>query len=381
MISPDPAPRLVPYARTAVDGPTAERGNESFTLRPVTGSVEAGTLEYDFDGVLIGTAEYPQGPTGVTAIGLPGPARTAVDRHGVLAGVTELPFSEGICLAGGSTLGLAAGTGVAEELRRRSADGSAGGAARSGGAGARAVASSPSSPARPSVNIAVLDDFGARDNAVHPDVDLGQAALRAAQPGRARYGRVGAGTSACVGKLNPGRAEFAGQGVAFREVGPVKFLVVAVLNSLGVILDRQGRVVRGNYAATGGRRHPVADYAQALFNGTLSTLSERPGADPVPSAALGNGSAANGALTVVITNARLSDRELAQFGRQVHASMARAIQPFHTDSDGDVLFAVTTDAISVPRSPSGRGTGASLPTALAAVASEAVWDAVLRSVL
>lgn len=34
--------------------------------------------------------------------------------------------------------------------------------------------------------------------------------------------------------------------------------------------------------------------------------------------------------TILITNQKLTQQELTQLGRQVHASMARAIQPFHT---------------------------------------------------
>src|SRR2546421_2375538 len=47
---------------------------------------------------------------------------------------------------------------------------------------------------------------------------------------------------------------------------------------------------------------------------------------------------------VIATDAKLSRFELTQWGRQVHTSMARAIHPFHTARDGDVLFAVTTAA-------------------------------------
>ena len=43
-------------------------------------------------------------------------------------------------------------------------------------------------------------------------------------------------------------------------------------------------------------------------------------------------------LTLVAVNASIL--QLDQLGRQVHTSMARAIQPFHTEFDGDVLWAV-----------------------------------------
>jgi hypothetical protein len=56
---------------------------------------------------------------------------------------------------------------------------------------------------------------------------------------------------------------------------------------------------------------------------------------------------------------------------QVHMSMGRAIQPFPTANDGDVLFAVTTAEIENPDLH---------PTDLGVVASETMWSAILRSV-
>jgi L-aminopeptidase/D-esterase-like protein len=71
---------------------------------------------------------------------------------------------------------------------------------------------------------------------------------------------------------------------------------------------------------------------------------------------------------VLVTNARLTDRELRQLGRQVHSSMHRGIQPFHTENDGDVLFALTTDEVDLDGLK---------PTGLGAIASEVAWDAIL----
>ena len=51
--------------------------------------------------------------------------------------------------------------------------------------------------------------------------------------------------------------------------------------------------------------------------------------------------------------------------------MARAIQPFATVGDGDVLYAATTGEVDNPRLS---------PAALTLVASELAWDAVLSSV-
>jgi len=74
----------------------------------------------------------------------------------------------------------------------------------------------------------------------------------------------------------------------------------------------------------------------------------------------------NTTLTLVVTNLKLSAEELTQVARQVHASMARAIQPFATMDDGDVLFAMTTDEVE--------GMGI---TSLGMIASEVAWDAIL----
>ena len=76
-------------------------------------------------------------------------------------------------------------------------------------------------------------------------------------------------------------------------------------------------------------------------------------------------------LTVVVTNQQLTARSLRSLGRQVHASMARAIQPFHTLFDGDVLYAVSTgqvEAVSLD------------DVGLGIVASELAWDAILSAV-
>jgi L-aminopeptidase/D-esterase-like protein len=51
--------------------------------------------------------------------------------------------------------------------------------------------------------------------------------------------------------------------------------------------------------------------------------------------------------------------------------MARAIQPFHTEKDGDVLYAVTTGEIESPRLEFEE---------LASYAAELAWDAVLSAV-
>ncbi|WP_017601864.1 P1 family peptidase [Nocardiopsis lucentensis] len=338
--SPEPppeAPRL-----TGVPTWGDRPGNADLSPTPGPGRPH-GHVDYDFPGVEVGVATYPEGPTGTTVVHVPAGARMAIDARGGAIGLSSgfEYLAHAVCLTGGSVYGLGAGSGVAAELLTRAGN-------RTSMENLRLVST------------AVIYDFSARDNSVVPDARLGREAVRAAGHGSVPVGRVGAGASASAGKVDWSRCEFAGQGAAFRRAGDVRVLVVTVVNPLGVIVDRDGTVVRGNYdTATGTRRHLDSDYATALD------------AAAVPRAEHGNTT-----LTVVVTNAALDDRELDHFARQVHGSMHRAIVPFHTEHDGDTLFALTTDEIDL-----GRGAD-DVPRSVAvgAIAAEAAWDAVLGSV-
>lgn len=330
--------RLAPFVPSDQRRPKGDRD-----LSPTHGT-DRGQVEYDFPGVLIGTAEYAEGPTGVTVLSIPKGARTYTDLRGGAPGVSGLyNFNHAICLAGGSVYGLAAVAGVSEALFDR-------------------VEHRSEFDDLQLVSGAIIYDFSVRENSLYPDTALGKAALEAAREGVAEVGRVGGGASATAGKIDPSRVEFTGQGVAFRQVGDMRVLVITVLNPYGVIIDREGRIVRGNYDLTlGERRHPSVDYEAAI--GEASLLPPSSG---------------NTTLTAVVTNVQLSDLELRQFGLQVHSSMHRGIQPFHTPFDGDTLFALTTDELALPadpRTPHGRLSLTS--AAVAALASEAAWDAIL----
>lgn len=304
--------------------------NDDLPLVPQA-SPGRGTVPFDLPGVFVGTAEYAEGPTGATVIHVPAGARTAVDARGGAVGLSGgYQFHHAIVLAGGSVYGLGAAAGVSTELLHRAEN-------------------RTRWDALAHVSGAVIYDFSTRDTAIAPDAALGRAALNNAVAGEFPVGRCGAGRSASVGKIDFNRAEFAGQGAAFGTFGEAKVLVATVVNAIGVIVDRTGRVVRGNYdQETGERRHPSVDYASPVAVRTL------PG---------------NTTLTVLVTNVKLTDFSLRQLATQVHSSMHRGIQPFHTELDGDTLFALTTDEVDL----------AGTATGLGALASEVAWDAVLSS--
>src|SRR5262249_44568965 len=134
--------------------------------------------------------------------------------------------------------------------------------------------------------------------------------------------------------------------------GEVRVAAFAVVNAVGCLVDRRGAAVRGHIDPKSGRRHRVGE-----------VVSIRRDAAPEPEVPPGNTT-----LTVIVTNQKMEIRELNQMARQVHSSMARAIDPFHTMYDGDVLYAVTTNEID--------------PAPLkynevSYIASELAWDAVL----
>ena len=311
--------------------------NDLADLTPRT-DVVGPQLEFDLPGVEIGCAEYDEGPTGCTVFHFPEGAAMQVDVRGGSPGTLGAAYEwvDAICLSGGSLYGLEAATGVAAEIFAR----------RGYGTGWMDI---------PLVAGAIVFDYGSRDNGIYPDKDLGRAALRAARPGVFPLGARGAGRAVSVGKtFDFVGVESSGQGAAFRQLGRTRVGVFTVVNAVGAVVDRDGVVVRGHLDEATGARHALVPRIEERLTAGLPDQSP-PG---------------NTTLTVVVTNQQLDSRLLRTLGRQVHASMARAIQPFHALVDGDVLFAVTTNEVEEEFGS----------IELGVVASELAWDAVLAAV-
>jgi len=315
--------------------PPVPTSNDDSNLTPACPAADR-ILRVEFPGLAVGYAEYEEGPTGCTVFLFDRGWPTAIDKRGGLVGtVGDYEWCHALCFAGGSLLGLEAAAGVTAELWSRK---------------------DHSTDHIPLVNGAIIWDYGPRQNTIYPDKALGRAAVRTAQEGSLPIGTRGAGRSATVGKAAWQRGyagEPAGQGAAYREFSGVKILVVTVLNAVGALVDRQGNLVRGNLNRSTGERKRTIDI---LAPGERGDTSVRP--------------TQNTTLTLLLTDAKLSTRDLTQLGRQVHSSMARAIEPFHSLTDGDTLYAVTANRVetTVPADT------------LALVASEIAWDAVLSVV-
>lgn len=320
-----------------MSGSSRRLTNDTADLVPRT-DFDGPVLQLDFPGLEIGVAEYEEGPTGCTVFHFPRGASCVADVRGGSPGtIGDFDWVRAICFAGGSLYGLEAAVGATAELFAR---------------GGYSIEWTEIVP----VSGAIIFDYRLRENAIYPDKELGRAAVRAARPGVFPLGARGAGRSATVGKTFAlERGEPGGQGGAFRQVGPTKLAVFTVVNAVGAIVDRDGTVVRGHFDPDSRTRIPL-----------VAGIEREVAAGRAPPPAPGNTT-----LTLVATNQRLERRSLEQLGRQVHASLSRAIHPFHALTDGDVLYAATTNEIE---------NGLLDGLTLGVLASELAWDAVLAGV-
>ena len=292
-------------------------------------SFDGPALSFDFPAVKIGVAEYEEGPTGTTVLYFQKRVLAAIDVRGgapgtfnsdALHNVHDEAFVNAIVLSGGSAYGLSAAAGVANALKETTPD----------PGNWRNVAV---------VAGAIIFDLGDRRyNAVTPDELLGRAALRTARTGWFPLGARGAGSFAMQGGYL-GDRQHSGQGAALRQIGNTKVLVVTVVNALGSITDRSGRLLRCS-SPLNGQCEPIA----VRLAERLRTAGEKLSDIKLPT----DGPTANTTITVVVTNQILPFSALQRLAIQVHNSMARAIQPFGTRVDGDTLFAITTAEVKNP---------------------------------
>ncbi|HVA89736.1 MAG TPA: P1 family peptidase [Chloroflexota bacterium] len=239
------------------------------------------------------------------AVGGGAPATRETDLLAPTASIQEI---HGLLLTGGSAFGLDAASGVMRYLAERNL-----------GFDAR-VARVPIVPA------AALFDLDLGSSTTRPDAAAGYAACLAASGEEAREGTIGAGTGAVVGRLFGGRngRTKGGLGLAAAPEGaPTRIGVIAAVNAVGDVVDRDGAVIAG--AREG-----------AAFVGSAERL--RVGGVPRPAPS----ERSNTTLVAVATSARMDKLALTRLARQAHDGLALAISPIHTAFDGDAVFALST---------------------------------------
>jgi L-aminopeptidase/D-esterase-like protein len=306
----------------------------------------------DVAGIKVGHFTDSRRPTGCTVILCEEGAVGAVDVRGAAPGTRETELLNpintvqqvhAVVLSGGSAFGLDTATGVMRYLEERGI-----------GFDTR-VARVPIVPA------AILFDLAVGDPKIRPDAEAGYKACKAAATGAPAEGNVGAGAGATVGKLfGMDRAMKGGVGAASIKLptgkdGKSSLTVGAIVavNAVGDVIDPSGgKIIAGARSKDG---KALLGSMNAILSGEALPLS------------LGGQATTIG---VVATDAQLDKAQATKIAQMAHDGLARAINPVHTASDGDTIFALATGKSS--RRPN--------LTLIGALAAEAMAQAVVRAV-
>lgn len=298
----------------------------------------------DVAGLAVGHFTDPRRPTGCTVVLCEAGAVAGVDVRGAAPGTRETDLLapdnlvdsvHAVLLTGGSAFGLDAAGGVMQWLDERGIGLAVG-------------------PARvPIVPAAVLFDLWVGDARIRPDARAGYEACRAARPLPPEQGSVGAGAGCSVGKLfGIERAMRGGIGSASIRVGAVTVAALVAVNAGGDVFDpADGRLVAGTRGSDGRPRSAT----QAIACGEL------------PARAVAGMATTIG---LVATDAVLSKAQAHKLATMAHDGLARTIDPVHTMTDGDTIFALATGTSGRPGDM----------TVLGALAATAAAHAVLNAV-
>ena len=299
----------------------------------------------DVLGILVGHFSDTRRPTGCSVVIAPDGAVGGVDVRGAAPGTRETDLLHpsnlvdqvhAVLLAGGSAWGLDAATGVMRWLEEQG------------------IGLSVRYGLVPIVPAAVLFDLPMGDARIRPDAAAGYAACVAASRNAPAEVNVGAGSGALVGKLfGIDRAMKGGIGSAAVTLGGVTVGALVACNALGDVVDPDnGQVIAGARTEDG----------RSLLGIRRAILA---GEQPRPLLA-----GTNTTLAVLATDAVLTKAQAQRLAQAAHDGLARTINPVHTMSDGDTVFAL------------GTGKAGTMPgmMVLSTLAAEVTARAVLRAV-
>lgn len=272
-------------------------------------------------GIFAGHATDVEAATGCTVIICPAGATGAVDVRGGAPATRETDLLRpeetvqavhAIVLSGGSAYGLAASTGVAEELERRD------------------IGLDVMVAKVPIVSGACLFDLACGSATVRPSSSMGAAAVcdafeHADEP--LERGNVGAGTGCTVGKVSgPERSMKTGFGERVMQAGELVCGAVVAVNAVGNVVDpTTGAAVAGVLSADGSKIISVQEaFAEAAAEMPLRT---------------------NTTISCIVTNARLDKAQATKVAQMSADAYAHAIRPTHTTNDGDSIFVMATGEV------------------------------------
>ena len=265
----------------------------------------------------------------------------------MLQPVSPLDQIHGILLTGGGPMALGATSGVVRFLEERQVGYDWG---------------------VPNVRVpivvgAVIDDLALGDGRIRVGPDEAYRACQAASADcrwrRAASARAPAPRSARCSWAAACAGMKGGVGTASVRLGDVVVGAMVVLNAAGDVVDwRQGAIVAGARTADG------RGFARSVD--VLRRDLERRAASAAP---LADEPLRATTLAVVATNVALSKTHLTKLAMMANTGAARAINPYHTQGDGDQVLTVSTGLSKA---------NVSL-TALGAIAAEVVADAIVRA--
>jgi L-aminopeptidase/D-esterase-like protein len=213
----------------------------------------------------------------------------------------------------------------------------------------------PAGPVRlPLVPGAVLFDLLVGDATIRPDAAAGYRACELASTKAPEEGNVGAGAGAVVGKIfGIERAMKGGIGTASVTVDDITVGALIACNALGDVIDTDtGLPIAGARTRNG---KSLIDSRRALLRG-----------EPPKTILAGT----NTTIGVIATDAVITKAQASRLATVGHDGLARSINPVHTMSDGDTLFALGTGR-------AGKSPGMMV---LGTMAAEAVALAVVRAI-
>lgn len=275
----------------------------------------AKNLITDVAGLKVGNAQDDGLKSGTTVLTADAPFTAAVHVMGGAPGTRETDLLapdktvekvDALVLSGGSAFGLDAASGVADALRAQ---------------GRGFLVGDQNVPIVPSAILFDLLNGGDKAWSRSPFYDLGQTALTEAGEDF-DLGSFGAGCGATTASFKGGL----GSASMITPSGHTVGALVAV-NALG---DAVIPGTRNFWAAPFELGNEFGGLGSA--NSTLSQWPKTKLSDQ------------NTTIAIVATDANLSKAELTRLATAAHDGMARALLPSHTPMDGDLVFAVSTNA-------------------------------------
>ena len=278
-------------------------------------------INYNLLGLKTATIEDPSQSTGASLFYFPEGATAQCDLRGGSAATSETSLLElgsmscwidGIVLAGGSTMGLAASDGVREALFKMRGD------------------KAKNFDSIPSVPSAIVYDYGMRIHEgssplIYPTREMGLELMNNLSSDTFCVGRAGAGVTTTTNKIS--NRIWGGQGLDHQTTNQ-KFnncnIVTAVVNNAvgNITLNQDQPIIP-----------PIRNSKIKVESSQKSNIQVRE----------------NTTISTFITDLKLSNNELKRLAVQIHTSMASSIFPFHSFSDGDSLFAVSTQKVELPK--------------------------------